>query len=133
MVQTLSKDISACCSSSAVIFLSVSLSLSVNSSTVSEYFSVASRRCSRVGQEVEVAHQQPHRPQLTASGEMNLKSTYTSCGRVATGYRGYVWSAVDEAEQKGFPERLREASCLNCRKYNTFKKRGWGWKSCAQR
>ena len=28
-----------------------------------------------------------------------------------------------EEEQKGFPERLREASCLNCRKYNTFNER----------
>ena len=64
---------------------------------------------------------------------MNLKSKYTSCGRVATGYRGYVWSVVEEAELKGFPERLREASCLNCRKYNTFKKRGRVWQCCAQR
>ena len=81
---------------------------------------------------MKVAHQEPHPPQLTASDEMNLKSKYTSCGRVATGYRGYVWSAMEEAEQKGFPERLREASCLNCRKYNTFKKRGRVWQCCAQ-
>ena len=33
-------------------------------------------------------------------------------------------------EQKGLPVRLREASCLNCRKYSTFRGEGCGGQCC---